>query len=112
MVKDKPNTSLQFTELFFSFESYMNDTISISVIQDHILNKKQAPVKNPDQEQTKEDVEKLKKEYVKPEFLPFRLVLGRKSLVGERNKTNPTSKKKVNANDQEHVQTGSILVNN
>jgi hypothetical protein len=58
MVKDKPNTSLQFTELFFSFESYMNDTISISVIQDHILNKKQAPVKNPDQEQTKEDEEK------------------------------------------------------
>lgn len=35
--REKPLNSLMFSENFLSFESYMNDKITISVYQDHIL---------------------------------------------------------------------------
>jgi hypothetical protein len=45
MIREKPNNSYKFAESFLTFETYMNDTISITVYQDHILNKKVPVVK-------------------------------------------------------------------
>jgi hypothetical protein len=39
MTKDKVTSGMRFSESFLSFEAYMNDTISISVYQEHIPNK-------------------------------------------------------------------------
>lgn len=95
MIRDKPNNSFKFSESFISFESYMNDTISITVYQDHILTKKKTLV-NKSMERRDDDEEAApKKEFIKASLLPVRIVLGRKSLVGERRKTNPTVKKKM-----------------
>ena len=38
--REKPLNSFMFSENFLSFESYMNDVVTISVFQDHILYEK------------------------------------------------------------------------
>lgn len=97
IIRDRPNSSFRFSESFVSFESYMNDNISISVYQDHILHKK-IPVKQKSNERNEDGEEDIsKKDAFKPVLLPMRILLGRKSLIKERQRTNPIHHKKVRA---------------
>ena len=87
LIRDRPNNSFKFSESFLSFESYKNDQISITVYQDHILNKKisKNKSKNTGNEDSDEETKGgPRKEYIKPALLPVRIILGRKSLLAER----------------------------